>query len=189
MTDSKLAKRFVTVEELAIAMPDILAAPTSDGEVRILCARPKPNRRSFPDQLTLTRAAGVIGDFEMSRPWLELPDGRPDPQIQVSILPWRVLELVWRDRDAIAFPGDNIVVDMKLTHENLPAGSLLAIGSAILRVSDVANDGCAKWRGRYGKAAYDWVRAPEHAALRLRGLFCSVEQDGVVTLGDRSRIM
>lgn len=175
----------VTTAELVAAMPAILAAPRDQGVVRLLCARPKPNARTFPEVLTLTRAAGVAGDFEMSRPWLTLPDGRPDPQIQVSIIPWQVLDLVWRDRDRVTHPGDNIAVDMNLTEENLPAGTLLAAGTAVLRVGKEPNDGCSKWKVRYGRAAYDWTTAsPE---LRLRGLFCSIEQDGALRLGDRLR--
>ena len=182
MSKSPLAP--VTAEELAAALPRVLAAPLDAGPVRLLCARPKPNARTFPETLTLTRRDGVAGDFEMSRPWLELPDGSADPRIQVSILPWRVLELVWRERDRIAHPGDNIVVDMNLTDQNLPVGTLLSVGTAVLRISDVPNDGCVKWKVRQGKAAYDWVSTPANAHLRLRGLFCSVEQDGVVRLGD-----
>lgn len=182
---SKAPRNPVTALELGTALPDVLAAPRDDGAIRILCARPRPNARTFPDQLTMTRAAGVDGDFEMSRPWLVLPDGGPDPRIQVSIMPARVLDLVWRERDHVAHPGDNIVVDMNLTEENLPAGTLLRAGSAILRISDVPNEGCVKWKVRFGRAAFDWTSAPAHAPLRLRGLFCAVEQDGVVNLGDR----
>ena len=174
----------VTTEALAAALPAILAAPRDMGVVRLLCARPKPNARTFPDALVLTRAQGVAGDFEMSRPWLTLPDGSPDPQIQVSIIPWQVLDLVWRDRDRVAHPGDNIAVEMNLTAENLPAGTLLAAGTAVLRISAEPNDGCAKWKVRYGRAAYAWTTATQHLPLRLRGLFCSVEQDGELRLGD-----
>ena len=184
---SKTPENPVTAEELTAAQPNVLAAPRDAGAVRLLCARPKPNARNFPESLTLSRSAGVVGDFEMSRPWLELPDGSPDPRIQVSILPWRVLELVWRERDRIAHPGDNIAVDMNLSEENLPVGTLLSAGSAILRISDVPNDGCVKWKVRCGKAAYAWIATPTNAPLRLRGLFCSVEQDGVVGLGDNIR--
>jgi hypothetical protein len=177
----------VTAEELAAALPSILAAPRDAGAVRLLCARPRPNARTFPEVLTLTRATGIAGDFEMSRPWLELPDGSPDPQIQVSIIAWQVLDLVWRDRDRVAHPGDNIAVDMNLTAENLPAGSLLAAGTAVLRVSEEPNDGCVKWKVRCGRAAYAWTMAKPHQPLRLRGLFCSVEQDGELRLGDSLR--
>ena len=175
----------VDAASLAAALPHVLAAPRTAGEVRLLCARPKPNQRTFPESLTLTRATGVIGDFEASRPWLVLPDGSPDPRNQVSLLPARVLDLVWRSKDPRLHPGDNIVVDLDLSHANLPTGTLLKVGTAILRVSDEPNDGCAKWKVRCGKDAYAWVRSKAHARLRLRGLFCAVEQDGVVTLGDR----
>ncbi|MCU0853511.1 MAG: hypothetical protein MUF63_01040 [Rhodobacteraceae bacterium] len=173
-----------TAEDLASALPHVLSAPRDQGVIRLLCLRPRPNARSFPDSLTVTRAGGVAGDFEMSRPWLALPDGRMDPRIQVSVMSSRVLDLVWRERDRVTYPGDNIVVDMDLTAANLPEGALLAAGTAILRVSDVPNDGCAKWKVRCGRAAYDWTSDPANASLRLRGLFCSVEQDGVVRMGD-----
>jgi hypothetical protein len=173
-----------TLEELARALPYVLSAPEDHGIVRLLCLRPRPNDRSFPDSLTLTRAGGVAGDCEVSRPWLALPDGRIDPRIQVSVMSSRVLDLVWRERDRVTYPGDNIVVDMDLTAANLPEGALLSAGTAILRVSDVPNDGCAKWKVRCGRAAHDWTSAPANAPLRLRGLFCSVEEDGVVRLGD-----
>jgi hypothetical protein len=177
----------VTAGELEAALPAILAAPLDGGVTRLLCSRPKPNVRTFPQTLTFTRASGVAGDFEASRPWLTLPDGSPDPRNQVSIMPWQVLELVWRDRDRVPHPGDNIAVDMNLTAENLPEGTLLAAGTAILRVSDEPNDGCVKWKVRCGRPAFDWITHPDHLPLRLRGLFCSVEQDGTMRLGDTLR--
>ena len=177
----------VTAEELAAALPTVLAAPRDGGVTRLLCVRPSPNVRTFPQTLTFTRATGVAGDFEHSRPWLTLPDGSPDPRNQVSIMPWQVLELVWRDRTLVPHPGDNIAVDMNLTEANLPVGTLLQAGTAVLRVSDEPNDGCAKWKVRSGRAAYDWVTRPDHLPLRLRGLYCSVEEDGEMHLGDTLR--
>lgn len=169
---------------LAAALPHVLAAPRTGGPVRLLCARPRNNQRSFPESLTLTRAAGVVGDCESVSPWLTLPDGSPDPQTQVSILPARVLDLVWTGRDPKRHPGDNIVVDLDLSHVNLPTGTLLSAGTAILQVSAEPNDGCAKWKVRMGRDAYAWVRAEANLPYRLRGLFCAVQKDGVLTLGD-----
>jgi hypothetical protein len=177
----------VTADELGAALPAILAAPRDGGVARLLCARPRPNVRTFPQVLTFTSALGVAGDFEASRPWLTLPDGRPDPRNQVSIMPWQVLDLVWRDRDRVPHPGDNIAVDMNLTEENLPEGTFLQAGTAILRISDEPNDGCVKWKVRCGRAAFDWITRSDHLPLRLRGLFCSVEQDGEMRLGDTLR--
>lgn len=184
---SKSPANPVTTAELQHGLAHVLAAPRDAGVIGLLCARPKHNARTFPDRLTLTRAGGVAGDFEMSDPWLSLPDGSPDPRIQVAIISARVLDLVWRERDRIPHPGDTLTVDMNLTEENLPAGTLLAAGSAVLRVSDEPNEGCVKWKVRYGKDAFHWTSAPANLPLRLRGLFCSIEVDGEVRLGDSLR--
>lgn len=176
-----------TPEDLARALPHVLAAPKDDAPVELLCFRPGFNKRTFPDHLILTRDQGIPGERWLTLPWLKLPDGSPDPRIQVSILPRRVMDAVWLDRDNTPHPGDTIICDLDMSHANLPVGTLLQAGTAVLRVSDEFNDGCVKWKVRYGKAAKDWITAPGHPELRLRGILCSIEQDGTIRLGDRLR--
>jgi hypothetical protein len=175
--------------DLARALPHVLAAPRDAGRITCLCFRPAPNKRDFPQRLRLTRAEGIPGDRWLTRPWLRMADGAPDPRIQVAIIPARVLDLVWRDRAATPHPGDTIAADLDLTAANLPPGTLLQAGTAVLRVSDVPNDGCAKWKVRYGAAASQWAADPAHAALRLRGLLCAVWQDGAVAVGDMLTVL
>ena len=175
----------VTMAELMAALPQVLAAPRTDAPITGLCFRPAFNQRLFPESLHLTRAEGVPGERWLTAPWLRLPDGRPDPDIQVSILPLRVMNPVWRDRAGQPHPGDTIVADLETSEANLPAGTLLQVGTAVLRVSGVFNDACVKWKQRYGADAKAWITAPGHPALRLRGILCAVERDGMVTLSDR----
>lgn len=175
----------VSMAELMAALPRVLAAPGTDAPIQSLCFRPGINLREFPTSLRMTQAEGLPGDRWLSRPWLRLPDGRPDPRIQVSILPSRVLDLVWRDRHRVPHPGDTLVADLDTSLANLPEGSLLRAGSAVLRVSGLFNEGCAKWTVRYGRPAKNWIVAPGHPELRLRGILCEVVQDGGVTLSDR----
>ncbi len=174
-----------TRDALDHGLPHVLAAPKTDAAIHLFCTRPAYNRRVHPDRLGMSVAHGVADDFEMSSPWLKRDDGTPDPRIQVSILPLRVLDLVWRDRTAQAHPGDTIVADLDVTDANLPPGTLLRVGTATLRVSDLWNDGCAKWKVRYGAAAHEWVSAPEHERFRLRGILCSIVGDGTASLADR----
>ncbi|WP_347139477.1 hypothetical protein [Paracoccus sp. SSK6] len=176
-----------TPEDLARALPHVLAAPRDDAAVEWLCFRPGFNKRIFPHRLTLTRAEGIPGERWLKAPWLKLADGSPDPRIQVSILPRRVMDAVWLDRETTLYPGDTMVCDLDMSHANLPVGTLLQAGTAVLRVSDVFNDACVKWKIRYGKPAKDWIVAPGHPDLRLRGILCSIEADGEVALGDRIR--
>jgi hypothetical protein len=118
---------------------------------------------------------------------MRLADGSPDPRIQVSIMPQRMMDLVWKLGDAAPHPGDPIVADMNTSLENLPTGSLICAGTAVLRVSDVWNDACVKWKTRYGQAAFDFIRhAPD---LRLRGVLCEIVQDGEVAVGERLQVV
>ncbi len=169
------------------ALPNVILAPKTDAVIDCLCLRPDRGTRAFPDHLTLSQSHGVIGDRWLTTAWLTLPDGRPDPRVQISILPQRVLDLVWQDRENIVHPGDQIVADLDMSEENLPIGTLIRVGSAVLRVSDEPNYGCVKWKVRYGADALKWVES--HPKLRLRGVLCSIEQDGVVTLQDRLQVL
>ncbi len=187
MSDTLIAP--VTTAELMAALPHVLSAPRDAGPVTGLCLRPTPNQRSYPARISMTRAAAIPGERWLTLPWLRLPDGSPDPAIQISILPARVLDLVWRDRDGTPHPGDPIVADLDMTEANLPEGTLLQAGTAVLRVSSVWNDGCVKWKARYGAAAKDWIVAPGHRALRLRGVLCSVETDGELRMGEIIRVL
>ncbi|MGO4907492.1 MOSC domain-containing protein [Pseudorhodobacter sp. W20_MBD10_FR17] len=173
-----------TTTELMAALPHVLAAPKTDSRIESLCLRPNRNQRTFPDHLTLTQDQGVLGDRWLTEPWLRLPDGRPDPNIQVSLLPLRVLNLIWAETDAAPHPGDTIIADLDTSEANLPAGTRLQVGDAVLRVSGVFNDGCVKWKVRYGADAKNWITASDHPTLRLRGILCAVETDGIIRLGD-----
>ena len=173
-----------TRAKLDHAITDILAAPKTGAAITMLCLRPSIGERKFVDEISVTRSGGIPGERWATRPWITLPDGTPHPGIQVCIIPKRVLDLVWTDRQNQPHPGDTFVADMDMSENNLPTGQLLSVGSAILRVSEVFNDGCAKWKSRYGDSAFHWVRDPKNRVHRLRGILCSVEKDGKFRTGD-----
>ena len=174
----------VSQEDLDAALPYVMAAPKDRAAISMLCLRPSYGRRNFVDEISVSAERGIEGDRWLERPWLRLEDGRPHPGIQISILSLRVLDLVWRARKETPHPGDTFIVDMDLSEENLPVGQSLRVGGAVLKVSDVFNDGCVKWKTRYGAAAKRWVDQDEHHSLRLRGVLCSVERAGMIRTGD-----
>ncbi len=174
----------ITTAELFNALPGFLAAPKDNAPVLQLCLRPDYGERTFPTEIQLTRQNGIPGERWSRAPWLKTPDGSPDPRIQVSILGKRIMDAVWRDR-TVPHPGDTMIADMDFSHENMPVGQLLQAGTAIIRVSDVFNDACVKWKVRYGEDAKNFITIPEHVKYRLRGILCEVVEDGTVTLSDR----
>lgn len=175
---------FATLNDLDAAMPHILAAPKGDAVVHSICRRATFGARDYPDQLDVTPDAGVIGDRWADFGWLKLDNGAPDPRIQVCILPTRVWDVAC-NRPGMPHPGDTIIADLDMSEDNIPTWSHLQIGTAVLQVSDVFNDGCVKWRARHGTVSYDWINQPQHRALRLRGLLCKVVKAGKFTREDR----
>ena len=168
---------------LDAAIPHILSAPKDKAPIEMLCNRPDFRERNFTDRLNATVEGGIENCRFLKAPWLTLEDGSGDPRIQVSILPRRTLDLVWSENDDAPHPGDTFIVDMDLTEENLPVGTRLQAGSAVLEVSDYWNNACTKWKVRYGSDALDWVREPANIPLRLRGILCKIVKDGVIENG------
>ncbi len=170
--------------QLDEALPYIMNAPKDNAPILHLCYRPDVSERCFTDELQLSCDKGVIGDR-----WLkEVNNGGKysgDKRVQVCILPKRILELVWReDNEQIIYTGDNMIVDMDLSHENLPIGTHIKIGTALLKVSDVYNGGCKKWIARYGETSFYWFNRDDNRTKRLRGMLCEIITDGVVKKGD-----
>ncbi|MEM9715092.1 MAG: hypothetical protein AAF826_01110 [Pseudomonadota bacterium] len=174
----------ITTAELEAALPHLLDAPKDAAMVEQIVYRADYGLRDFPGEIEVTRECGIPGERWGKAPWAKLPDGSPDPGIQVAILNPRLRDLVWRDRENTPHPGDTLTADLDFSEANLPEGQLLSVGSAILRVSNIWNDACVKFKARYGEDAYWFVRKPEHKHLRLRGLLCAVEKDGIIRVGD-----
>ncbi len=164
---------------------DIHAGPRDNGKISLLCTRPDFGARIYPKSLKLCPDTGVEQDRWKTHGWLRLPDGTPDPQIQVAVICKRLLDTVWEGPQSdTPYPGDTMVADMDFDSAHLPAGTHLQAGSAELEVSDVYNDGCVKWKVRYGDVAYKFVRNPDTLSQRPRGMFCRIIRPGIVSIGD-----
>lgn len=168
---------------LDAAIPSILSAPKNGAMIERLCFRPNFGERTYVDEIGATAAGGIDGCRWSHTPWMKLEDGSGDPRIQVSILQKRVLDLVYDPNANDTHPGDTFIVDMDLSHENLPVGTILQAGTAQLRVTDYWNDACVKWKVRYGADALDWVREQENITRRLRGVTCEIITDGTIING------
>ncbi len=153
------------------------APPVDIGAVRLVVVRRQGEQRVLPDAVRLTTALGVVGDRWSLH-------ASPNVQSQVTIMRADVAELMAVDGDIARF-GDNLFVTLDLSEENLPAGSRLGIGSAIVEVTSKPHTGCNKFKARAGQAALDMTRLPEFGHLRLRGIHARVLVDGDVAKGDR----
>jgi MOSC domain-containing protein YiiM len=173
-----------TIDELETAWSGGPTAPREAGTVRALCLRTSDGGHLTPGSVEATATDGLVGDR-----WTEREPGKdPDGATAVTLMNATVAELV-ADGQPIDTAGDNVYVDLDIGVENLPAGSRLAIGSALLRVSAEPHTGCTKFRDRFGLDALRWVSTAEGRAQRLRGMNCSVERAGTIRIGDPVRVL
>lgn len=177
--------RFATLDDLQAKLSWATSAPRDNAPISTLCVRPAEGDRQFVERIDFSVTEGVVGDRWIRKTWMRLPDGRPDPRIQVCLLGQRVLELVRIDPYRMPYPGDNIVADLDFSETNLPSGQLLRVGTATLEVSDIFNTACSKWRARYGDDALRWINLPDNLPHRLRGVLCRVVASGYATIKDR----
>ncbi len=135
-------------------------------------------------EAVLSRETGLAGDNWLARGSSRTPDGSADPHKQITVMNARVAELVAGGTDRMALCGDQLYLDLDLSVDNLPAGSLLAVGQAVLRVSEAPHTGCAKFVERFGGEAMRFVNGRIGRQLRMRGMNASVVVPGTVRLGD-----
>jgi MOSC domain-containing protein YiiM len=150
--------------------------------------RPTPNERQARTTAQLTPQRGIDGDRWANDRFYEAEKGGPDPRCQVSIMNGRYLRQLAGGDDAMCLAGDNLIVDFDLSEANLPAGSRLAIGDAvIIEISDKSHTGCGKFQKRYGAEAREFTNSPRGKALHLRGRYAQIIVPGEIRTGDAVR--
>ena len=171
-------------EQLHAGLGEIMAAPRDAGVIELIVRRPAVDEREVVDTATLDLHVGVLGDTWRQRPSSRTPDRTPHPDMQVTLMNARVIALLAGPRERWPLAGDQFFLDLDLSAANLPAGSRLAFGTAVLEVTAQPHTGCGKFVERFGLDAMKWVNSPEGRSLNLRGINARVVQPGVVATGD-----
>jgi MOSC domain-containing protein YiiM len=161
---------------LEAGVGEIRRSPSDVGTVELIVRRPAENERETLTEAHLNTTAGLVGDG-----WLA-DDG--DVRRQVTVMNSRVVSLLAGSRDRWPLAGDQLYVDLDLSVENLPPGTRVEIGAAVLEVSGEPHRGCKKFAARYGLDALRFVNSKVGYALNLRGINTRVVRGGVVRPGD-----
>ncbi len=104
---------------LESGLAHIRNSPADNGILELIVTRPTKKARSTPHRCRLSSAGGVEGDHWAKGCWKSLPDGSPDPAVQVAIMNSRCLDLISTSKSQWALAGDNLIVDMDLGIHNL----------------------------------------------------------------------
>ena len=176
-----------TLDTLKQSMPHILAAPKDEGRLEMIISRPEHGARDVLQTAHVTLANGIPGDHWNRGCHLEDENGNPHPDVQICIMPARVIEAIAGDKANWPPAGDNLFIDMDLTPDNTPPGTRLAIGSAVLEITAEPHNGCQNFIDRYSRDACLFVNMGEGKKLRMRGIYARVVADGDIHEGDTVR--
>ena len=161
-------------------LEQVRAAPADVGTVELVVRRPDVDEREVLDEGLLDAERGLVGDR-----WVASP--RRSKKAQLTLMSSRAIELVAGPRENWPPAGDQLYVDFDLSKENVPPGTRLQVGGAVVEVTDAPHLGCNKFEDRYGEEARTLVNSPEGVALNLRGVNACVVRDGTVRPGDAVR--
>ena len=180
--------RHLDAAELEAGLEEILRAPAAAGTVELIARRPAEGEREVLEEATLDLVVGLVGDNWSTRGSRRMPDRTANPAAQLTLMSARVVDLVAAgEKERWALAGDQLYVDLDLTAANLPPGTRLAVGSAVVEVSDEPHTGCAKFHARFGGAAHRFVNTRANRGLNLRGINARIVEPGVVRRGDPIR--
>jgi MOSC domain-containing protein YiiM len=174
----------LSTERLEASLDQIRESPRDSGVVVLVVRRPAVGVRELPAEAMIDGEHGLAGDNWLARGSRSTPDGSADPERQVTVMNARVARLVAGGTERMPLAGDQLYIDFDLSIDNLPAGSLLTVGEAVLQVSHAPHLGCAKFVDRFGADAMRFVNSRVGRQLRLRGMNTRVVQPGLVRAGD-----
>ncbi|HEV8426942.1 MAG TPA: hypothetical protein VGQ41_03450 [Pyrinomonadaceae bacterium] len=179
--------KHLTMQELEAALDHLRQAPKDDGVLHLIVCRPNVDQRAEMDQAELDPVKGLIGDNWSVRGSSRTADGSAHPEMQINIMNARVTALVAQEKERWSLAGDQLYIDMDLSKENLPAGSRIQVGSAVLEVSPLPHTGCHKFVSRFGVDAMKFVNSAVGRELCLRGINARVVQAGTIKIGHKAK--
>jgi hypothetical protein len=174
----------LTTAELEAGLAHVRQSPKDGGRLELIVRRPAVDGREVLAEGELDTQQGLVGDTWNVRGSSRTADGASHPDMQLNIMNARAVALVAQGRERWKLAGDQLYIDLDLSCDNLPPGTRLALGSAVVEVTAQPHTGCKKFVARFGQDAMVFVNSPTGRQLNLRGINARVVRPGVIRVGD-----
>jgi hypothetical protein len=179
--------RHLSLDEMQAGLDQIRASPPDLGVLELIVRRPAVGTREALEHGELDLSLGLIGDTWHVRGSRRTADGSAHPDMQINVMNARAIALVAPDRSRWPLAGDQLYVDLDLSETNVPPGTRLEIGDAVIEVTSQPHTGCAKFAERFGVDAVKFVNSAVGRSLHLRGINARVVTPGRIRVGDLVR--
>lgn len=173
----------LTMEALQAGLGAIRQSPKDEGVLELIVRRPDFGKREVLDEGELHLDHGLVGDNWSVRGSSRTADGSPHPDMQLNVMNVRAIALFAQQKDRWPLAGDQLFIDLDLSADNLPPGTRLALGSAVIEVTNQPHTGCKKFVERFGLDALKFIGSPLGKQLNVRGINARVVQPGVIRVG------
>jgi len=183
MTDFKK----LSTPELEAGLEFILQSPKDNGHVHMIVRRPDIENRECLEIGELNVDEGLVGDNWRTRGSPMTLDGLAHPEMQLNLMNSRVVDLVATTEARWPLAGDQFFVDLDLSWENLPTGTRLQMGTAVIEITSILHLGCKKFLSLFGRDALMFVNSEKGKRLNLRGICAKVLEPGTVKVNDALR--
>ena len=182
--EGTLFRLHLAADEIEDKIADVLASPKDNGTLEMIVRRPAVNEREVIESGFLSIENGLVGDNWLTRGSSRTDNGLGHPEMQLNLMNWRFANLIAGGRDRVHLAGDQLFVDLDLSPDNLPPGTQLSIGEAVIQITAVPHLGCKKFVERFGADAMKYANSEFGRSQNLRGVNAKVIVSGEISLRD-----
>ena len=176
--------KHLATPDLEAGLEQIRNSPKNQSVLDMIVSRPEEDAREIMELADLDVVVGLVGDTWQDRPSARSGDGKAHPDMQITLMNSRVADLVAQSKERWPLSGDQLFADLDLSKTNVPPGTRISVGKAVLEATDQPHTGCKKFASRFGVDALKFISSPTTEVLQLRGINLKVVEGGEIKPGD-----